>query len=119
MIILFKITSITGQKNWKINIEQQHIKQTNKTEVWKDRSLKLPSSHGSRMAALKNAACMVKHFRETSLPFLFIDTVTMPKEQLGIYTIVANAHWNCYQKSLLWRSYDPTRQDLKEKTKEI
>lgn len=43
----------------------------------------------------------------------------MPKEQLGIYTIVANTHWNLYKKSLLWKAYDPTRQDLKEKTKEI
>lgn len=71
------------------------------------------------MAALKIAACVVKHFKETSLLFLFIDTVTMPKEQLGIYTIVANTHWNLYKKSLLCRACDPTRQDLKGKTKEI
>lgn len=71
------------------------------------------------MAALKIAACVDKRFRETSLLFLFIDTVTMPKEQLGIYTIAASTHWNLYKKSLIWRPYEPTRQDLKGKTKEV
>lgn len=92
------------KKPWKINIEQQHIKQTNKIEVWMDRSLKLPNPHWNTMAALKIAGSMVKHFREISLLFLFIDTATMPKEQLGIYTIVANTHWDLYKSSLLWRA---------------